>query len=378
MMKKKWFLGISCILISMGVSGQFIDGRRIDLNNISIPSSPGFILLDESPTILDRPASPKAFAVNIYNAFKQSGGFPTNYGVEFTPFWYFQHPNMTALKFLGYNAEGDQQLPFSHIRKASLNIAYVKQPDTGSAAGISNLAFGVRTNLFSLRSKRNIQAIKSSNDAVVEILNAFNMEIVMLDIEDTNYQAKVQELVDAFENDPGLIAAEESLQEQIAVKPVFAVDLAFAYSMFFLENTISKQHFGRLGIWTTVNYSAPLVKDPVPTSYFHVYGIFRYLQDGTTMDSTGSFSRVSNLDFGGKAELEIKNLNLALEYIYRQEEDATGNNYRAVGSLSYRLSNSVAITAAFGRNFGEKYNLITLFGMSFGFNSGNETAPVTN
>ncbi len=349
---------------------------QVPVNNNSIPTSPGFILLDESPTIIDHPASPKAFAAALYNTYQQTGGFPSNYGVEFAPFWYFKHPGMTAYRFMGYDKANAKQLPFSHIKKASFSLAYVNSPDTMSDAGISNISLGVRTTLVSVRSKKNIDDLQSANEAVIKKLKDLNNIIGALDPLANGYREKVQAIIDNFENDAGLLEAEKLLNDQLEVKPIFAINAAFAYSTFFLNNKVSDNHFGRLGIWAVLNYNQQLGRDPATKNYVSVYGIFRFLRDGTIMDSQETYLKTNNLDFGAKAEMELNKLSLAVEYIFRNPSGEVDNTYRCVGLVNYRISQSFALTASFGRNFGNDYNLVTLFGVNFGLNSGNEEVTI--
>jgi hypothetical protein len=366
---------LMAILTTMSAA-QVPDSVRVKMDNISIPNSPGFILLDESPSVIDRPASPKAFATSIFNSYRQAGGFPSNYGVEFTPFWFFRHPRMTAYKYLGYNKAEEKQLPFSHIKKASISLAYVNNPDTDTTPSISNIAFGIRTTILSIRSRRNIQALKNANDQIVQNLRNINQLVIELDPLEPGYHEKVQRIVDNYENDPQLLESEEQLRQLIEVRPVFAIDAAIAYSRFFLNNKFSDQHFGRLGLWAVLNYSQALGKESIPKNYISLYGIFRYLQDGTVQNSSGSWDRTNHLDFGARAELELNKLSLSVEYLSRQRQDNAENTFRAVGVVNYRLSKSFSLTASFGRNFGEEQNLVTLFGLSFGLNSGNEAATI--
>lgn len=355
---------------------QVPDTVRISMDNPGIPTSPGFILLDESPSVIDHPSSPKAFVAAIYNNYRQAGGFPSSYGVEFTPFWFFRHPKMTAFRYMGYDQPTGKQLPFSHIKKASLSLAYVSQPDEASTADISSIAFGIRTTLFSIRSKENIAALQAANEQVVMKLRDLNRRIIELDPLAPDYHQKVQQIIDHYEEDPGLLQAEEGLRMQMEVKPLLAVDAAFAYSMFFLDNTFSDRHFGRLGIWAVANYSQPLGKDPVTVNYLSLSAILRYLRDGTEPESPGNYGVSNHVDFGAKARLELNKLSLAVEYVRREGNEPAEGSFRAVGMIDYRLSPSFALNASFGRNFGQEQNLITLFGLSFGLNSGNEEAIV--
>jgi hypothetical protein len=373
-MKKLVLQAVIGVLLALPAMAQIPDSIHVRMNNLTIPTAPGFALLDESPTVIEHPANAKAFAASIFSAAQNAWGFPTNYAVELSPFWFFRHPGMTSYRYLGYNKKEGKQLPFSQAKMASISLAYVNTPDDSVGPGISNIAFGLRTNLLSVRSKRNIEELQKANDQVVNNLHSLNLKIISLDPLSQDYREKVQELVNNFEKDEELLKSEEYLRQQANVRPVFALDAAFAYSTFFLDNNFSDQHFGRLGLWAVLNYSQTLDKRPLPRNYVNIYAIARFIQDGTAADSLGVYNKVTMFDLGGKAEFELDKLSLGVEYILRSGD--VDQTFRAAGMVKYTVSESIALTATFGRNFGEEDNLITLFGLSFGIDSGNEEALV--
>lgn len=374
MMKKNVIFATVALCLSLSAASQVPDSIRIGMNNLDIPTAPGFTLLDEAPAVIEHPSSAKAFAASIYNAAQNGWGLPSNYAVEFSPFWFFRHPKMTSYRFMGYDKAKGKQLPFHLAKLASLSIAYVNAPTEESGPGISNVAFGIRTTLISVRSKKNIEELQRANDGVVRNLQGLNLKISALDPLSPDYRDKVQKIVDNFEKDEELLKSEEYLRQQACVRPVFALDAAFAYSTFFLDNSFSKQHFGRLGAWTVLNYSVVIDKKPVPRNYLNFYAIARYMQDGTVADTLGNYSTTSLFDLGGKAEVELNKLSVSGEYIYRSGDQE--ETFRAAGMVRYQVRQSIALTATFGRNFGKEENLITLFGLNFGLDSGNEEALI--
>ena len=61
---------------------------------MTIPSSPGFVLLDKAPSSIDKPQNPKAFGISLLNLWQ--GG-----AVDFTPYWIIpNHPKYTFEKDL--------------------------------------------------------------------------------------------------------------------------------------------------------------------------------------------------------------------------------------------------------------------------------------
>ena len=355
---------------------QQIDST-LNLKDIEIPTSPGFILLDQAPSSIERPNSPKAFAVSALNSFTESNGLPKNYAVEFTPFWFFKHPNMNVLKYAGYNEK--KQRPFSSLKMVSLSMAYINQTDSLSLSPVNNISIGARTNLFKIRSKDNLKAISDANSASVSYLKKINDLIVdrigpANPLDPDGYKKKQLELLLFFQDSlkDDISAAHSKLSDAIIQKPVFAIDFAIAYNTFFTDNDFSTQQFGRFGTWLTLNYSQKLNKDN--SNYINIYAIGRYLQDGTNKDNIGEFVTQDFYDFGGKIELELNKFSLGYEYIYRSNNSV--ETYRSSGQLKYRIADNILLTGAFGKNFGDNNNLISMIGINWGISTGNEKARI--
>ncbi|MFN3445237.1 MAG: hypothetical protein ACK44D_05810 [Bacteroidia bacterium] len=347
------------------------------MKDIEIPTAPGFILLDQAPSSIERPNSPKAFAVSALNSFTESNGLPKNYAVEFTPFWFFKHPKMNVLKYAGYNDK--TQRPFSSIKMVSLSMAYINQLDSISLSPTNNISIGARTNILKVRSKNNLKAIVNANTVSVNHLKRINELIVDRigpadPIDPEGYKKKHLELLmhfkDSLKNE--ISVAHSMLSDALIQKPVFAVDFAIAYNTFFTNNNFSTQQFGRLGTWLTLNYAQKLNNDN--SNYLNLYAIGRFLQDGTNKNNIGEFVTQDFYDFGGKIELELDKFSIGYEYIFRSNNKA--ETYRSSGQLKYRIADNVLLTGAFGKNFGDNNNLISMLGINWGISTGNEKARV--
>ena len=76
------------------------------------------------------------------------------------------------------------------------------------------------------------------------------------------------------------------------------------------------------------------------------------------------------LDIGLKAELAFKKLSVGYEYISRSGDL---DSYRSAGSIAYRLTNDIVLTGAFGNNFGDQNDLISLLGIRWGLDAKSQT-----
>lgn len=66
---------------------------KITFQSLETPSSPGFILLDKTPSSIEKPTTPQGFGVNVLGLLQGKGG-----AMEFSPFWLVNHPKLTAEK----------------------------------------------------------------------------------------------------------------------------------------------------------------------------------------------------------------------------------------------------------------------------------------
>jgi len=365
------------ILFCLGTKSWSQTSDTLTLKDLEIPNSPAFILLDQTPSIIERPASSKAFVLNVLNSFQENNGIPKNYAADFTPFWFFKHPNMTSLKFAGYNTEKNRQRIFGNIERASISFAFVTTTDTLTKKSINNLSLGLRFNLLSVRSKKDIDDIKKANTALIALIKERDTRLnlfadIRLAVDSPKvYKAKVKEFYKLEEEN--LTEDKNNLKDILARKPVFAIDGALGYNNFYIDNKYSDGHFGRFGAWMTANYSTHLDKDGSGKNYFNLYAIGRYLSDGTSLDN-GKYQKKNFYDFGGKVELEFKKISIAYEYIYRIND--ISNTFRSSGLLKYKISDQLFLTGAFGKNFGTANNLISLLGLNWGLSSGSEKATV--
>src|SRR4029453_19273393 len=67
----------------------------LPLNDLRAPTSPAFVLLDVSPTAIERPQNPKALAFNLISAATSEDGFPRNYALVVAPYWLHSHRDLT-------------------------------------------------------------------------------------------------------------------------------------------------------------------------------------------------------------------------------------------------------------------------------------------
>jgi hypothetical protein len=78
----------------------FSQKDSVSLDQLQVPSSPAFNILDISPNSIERPKNPTDFALALGNATSGFSTIPKNYAMEFAPFWIFGKKTATYDDFV--------------------------------------------------------------------------------------------------------------------------------------------------------------------------------------------------------------------------------------------------------------------------------------
>src|SRR3989442_3321906 len=65
------------------------------LEELRTPASPAFVLLDLTPSAVERPTTPKALAASLLAATGDLQFLPRNYAIDVAPYWLPPHPPLT-------------------------------------------------------------------------------------------------------------------------------------------------------------------------------------------------------------------------------------------------------------------------------------------
>jgi len=346
---------------------QLYAQSEISLENLKIPSSPAFVLLDVAPSSIDRPTTTKAFSTSILNSVNENNGIPANYAIDFAPYWFLKHKNLNALNYWGIRktTEGPRQTVFSQARFGNISFASVKSKivaDTnGTSKSLDNIALGLRTTIVQIR-----------NEADKNLLIDLNTKAVtrMADLM-SDPMISPADLIEILEKDSALLIYNQEIADVLKRKPQFAIDIAAAGSWSFEDIDYNSVKSNRASMWLTFNYSTLLNKsDRLQNKYLNIYAITRISNDNNSLNSEGALSKATVFDSGGKIEFELDRLTLSYEYLFRYNfTDKLQNSYRSSGLISYRAGENILITGAFGKNFGDSNNLITQIGITWGLNS---------
>lgn len=340
---------------------------EIKITDLELPNAPAFSILDYSPTIITTPSTTQAFTLSLINSVNNSKGFPTDYALEFTPYWVFSEKKRNLSDYV----IRENQKSYSKLYKnLSFSLAAVKK-DT-----IQNVSVGIRTNLITVNRKERQVFV----DSLTKRLKRFT-EIVdkKLMLDQNPYKAGTPKYTQWDQDQINNLSKIEeykkfsseiytSIDTLETIKPLFTADLGTAYNHFFDQNEFKSGKFGRYGAWLTLNTNVRLGK--FSKNYLNFYQYTRYLIDETNYDTTAlEYKKEKNFDIGAKVELQFNDFSIAYEYINRTNQK---DNYRSVGNLKYKINERFTINGGFGKNFEKTDNLVSFLGISWGIAANND------
>ena len=335
------------------------------LTNLSMPNSPAFVLLDEAPSVIERPGTPKALAVELLQSF--DGGTFDNIAVEFSPFWLSKPKKLTYFDLKGLRPSEDGtdlvSKPFNPLVNMVVSFAHVRNQDS-----ITNIAVGVRTTLIEIKHRKDIERYKRGYASVNRLFDLkkgiqdeFGNEQLLRD-DPAAYQIAFKEFyakrLDEISEEQQFTAA--AILDTLNLKPIFALDVAAAYNRRYLNNTFKGNNDSRFGAWATAAAALPIGREFTSKNYLNAFGFVRYLRDDLGAEEFNA------LDIGVKAELQLNKLFVGYEYVNRSGDM---DDFRSVGNIRYILSNKIQLVGSFGNNFGDIDDLVSILGIRWGFDS---------
>lgn len=298
------------IIILLVASKAAFAQEKVTLNDLYIPNAPGLTLADKSPASIDKPSTPRAFALSLIN-LGQGGA------LEVTPFWLKNKPNYTY----------DQWLAKKIFIVESFNFSIANYKSEGTFT----FAPGIRTQVFRLFLPRTVSALKIQKNILVGLLS--------VPVPDTAAVNKAKR--DLFE---------------IAKKGFFTVDIAAATLGTSNERPLKDLDFTRTGLWTNLRWSP--FNFPVG-----VVGLARYSWAAGKIKSGRDSSFI---DFGAGLNYVKDKFDLSAEYVNRKDNAANEHYTRLTLIANYAITDNIILVASSGKDLKAGDELITLFGIKFG------------
>ncbi|WP_224995945.1 hypothetical protein [Cesiribacter sp. SM1] len=312
-MKRKYIIFLVFVMIQGGVYGQT---SEISINDLQTPTSPGFVLSDQTPSSVSRPTNPRSLVASLLTL--QRGG-----ALELSPYWLLPIQKRSDLTFSKYI---NNKLPI--IQTLSISTTSFRSDTT------SYLSVGARLHLFRIYNKE------------AEILNDRIVSLLTPKLDQNNQPLPLD--LNAIE------MARDSLNE---LKPVFLVEIAGAMLGYSPTNNLDQLSNARNGVWANFLWR--------PFQSLNVIGLTRYINNNNQKEFSQS---AEYFDVGGSLGFESnKNFTINGEFIFRNDLMTNINTHRLAIIANYKIFDQLYITGSYGKNFGKVDNIIAVLGVSFAF-----------
>lgn len=302
---KKYLIAVALIAAFYNVSSQ----TNLKINELSLPTSPGFVLLDKSPASIEKPTNPKALSLSLINIWEGNGA------IEFTPYWLWNHPN--------YKFTNDIKNYVPFFQTFALSLASVKSDS------VTNLAGGFRVQL--LRKYADEDAIEAKRQEIVQAL-------ALLDT------TKIQ----------GLLNDMNDLRSKLR----WNIELAGAYAG--STSTVSALKASRTGAWLNVRFTP----NKFPLDFV---ALARYTS--TVGTKIPGISDSMFFDYGISLSRQDKNYDIQFEYVNRRDFRLNKNYDRLTLVANYQIIQGIVVVASCGKDFTQANNVFTALGIKFGLST---------
>ncbi|HEY8936481.1 MAG TPA: hypothetical protein VIM65_14725 [Cyclobacteriaceae bacterium] len=383
-------------------------------NELAVPSTPAFSILNYEPAAIMRPTNPKELSADVLNSFDKNGKLLMNVGLEVAPYWLKSRPALTRAEYL--NAKGGQAFKQSLM----LSMATVKDTITNNnklGAGFRfRLSGGKVTAEYTAKEQQLISratmisvvssarafiqtpnpalALTTRQEVIEFIRSAFtNAASGLTSQQLEEFQNYAQSLSSNYSDaQADLLAftaaintkideASDDLKKEVVALSRKRIGLTteIAGAASFYKTTHEK--FEKAGIW----FNAANVRSQTDSWNFSV----RYLFMGK--DSVNS-----NLDFGGAYIKELSKFSFSIEAMGRvfhgtmHALDAASNNvtytdngmtWRLAAQASYKIAQDISVNLSLGKNFDSPFlqdaGFFSIFGVRYSIFKNNKAALPT-
>ncbi|MGB8193863.1 MAG: hypothetical protein WCF67_18165 [Chitinophagaceae bacterium] len=348
-----------CLLLIIFVKA--VVAQDVEFNNLRIPVSPAFAILDISPTSIERPTNPKALAANVLNFVGSGSVLPKNFALELSPYWVLKHKNETVYKFLGIESAKDKPgVSTGFLRKMDISVAtFFNDSAKNFLSNTNYTGFGVRTNLIT------IWGVTRANE-LRDLLVARAKE--RTDLITASPNLTVDEIEEQLKKTR---QGKETNRKSSDIKPLLAIDASYAYSDAYFNNKYENKRFNRRALW--LNGSLNMEVNKEDKDYFFITAHFKRMKDNVLTDTAHSiFNEQSVNDLGIRAGYERGSFSISIEHLSRKYDDVSDlDSRRTVGILQFKVNENLYLFGTFGKNFGQMNTLFTLFGLNWGWGKNN-------
>lgn len=366
-----------CHAATDGDGSSCIQAGGCTLADLKTATSPAFLLIGSSPTLVERPTTPQDVAVTVYNAAKDSGGLPHDFALEIAPYWLFQHAQLTYASYT--KASVLRQMLYN----ATVSAATTSGTDMTSATAFTDLGVGMRTQFFvSLATNAQAHDVQAAEEALAKVQQQAAVSARLADV-DANIARLGCDQDAATSGCADLLAqratlkhlAADSAQQKTALDEQLARGAQALHDADVSRNGLTVSLAGALSgrtpqgeklawhepakeaAWINAGYQAPS---------FAILGVGRYIH--VARDGSLGFA-----DAGVRLDRVGRRFGVSAEYVHRWvvNQPAGGTiaaTSRLTGTVEVAMSDSVFLSATLGQDVATESHpagAITLLGLSF-------------
>ena len=337
------------------------------VDDLRVPASPAFILLDVSPTSVERPNTPRAFALGLLSATERGDStFPQDLAMEIAPYWWKSHPDLTFRSYYGLGGQ-KKTLGSTIVQTLAISLATTDLQETTGVEGTRS-GLGVR---FMFLQGRPAPDLEVKVEEAVKNLKKLQLKLLEECVpDDPEAPDSEPDPVCTAEHESKLKPAAKAVTKEVDAmnkeRVGWMVEFASALTADFPDNDGSQADVNRVGAWLTASYNGK------PRSLTFV-GVARHFREDTPADTVGRSDLGARLIW--KADpTAMPPLGLSLEYV-RRFTPGEGDTDKLVAVLEVPLPlDNLSVVASYGKDFGDdatgKEDLVSTLGINFGLGRG--------
>jgi hypothetical protein len=325
------------------------ESQQVSIDELRVPASPAFIMLGVSPTLVERPSTPRALALSLITATERTdsdSGIPKDIAIEFAPYWWQSRPELT---FESYYAR-DKKLLATIAQTFALSLGTTDLEDLAGIDG-SRAALGLRFMVRQGSASKDLEPHVQKLQAAQVLLAACAPDEPTEPVD----QACVARVKGELE------AARDAVITN-AERVGFTLEVASALSRDFPAEDADAVSNTRFGAWVTASYHTE--------GSLSIVGVARYLGEDEAADQGHAQDLGGRLIWKNEAGAAMPPMSISLEYLRRFAERGDDSS-RLVGVLEFRLPiENVSLVASYGKDFEDltgHQDLVSTLGVSFGF-----------
>lgn len=356
-------VALMCINVAYGEEKQLLE-----VGSFTAPDSPAFEALGVSPSSVARPGSAKELAVSLFSSSVQKGSFPRNLAIEFSPYWWTYHTDLT------WNLLNPKEEIIANnlLQTFSVSIATSKTTSIIDDVEVEGTGLGVGARV-SLLKGRPSKAGFAAYEKVKTVLAEHADELIPDDIsslpQDENGN-RIVDLNDFTEEVKTIGRALETFRSANRDRVGLRLELAGAGAFDFPEDKSEQEKLKSVGVWMTAAYRTD---EGSFLDRLDFLGVFRFLRNRAATDFFETY------DLGARIFWTHANPNFpfsaSTEYVHRyMSGSAKQDSEKFTFIAEYRVNKDWSIFASAGQTFDQNFdgneNFATLFGLNFGYGKG--------